>query len=162
MHIAVDEKHQFIASTLTTYHEGDPGQVPILLDQLENPFSTFMADGAYDSPVIYQKLQSVNPEARIIIPPPKTALLPDKPEEEMSQREKHIFLIKNEGRMAWQNKTGYGLRNYSELDFYRYKQIIGSKLKARKFSRQKTESRIGCIVLNKMTSLGMSDSIKIA
>ena len=95
LHIAVDEKHQFIASTLTTYHEGDPGQVHILLDQLETPFSTFMADGAYDSPTVYQKILSISPEARIVIPPPKTAILPDKPEEEMSQREKHILLIKN-------------------------------------------------------------------
>jgi len=64
--------------------------------------------------------------------------------------------------MAWQEKTGYGLRSYSELGIYRYKQIIGPKLKARELSRQGTESRISCIVLNKMMSLGMPDSIRIA
>ena len=36
----------------------------------------------------------------------------------------------------------------------RWKTVIGSKLKARNFSNQKTEVKIGTYILNKMTELG--------
>ena len=56
----------------------------------------------------------------------------------------------------------YGRRNKSELGIERYKVIIGNKMHAREMSRQKQESIIGCGTLNKMTSLGMPESYRIA
>ena len=44
---------------------------------------------------------------------------------------------------------------------FRYKTIIGEKLKARTFDRQKTEIKIGCKILNIMTLSGMPKSIRI-
>jgi hypothetical protein len=41
-----------------------------------------------------------------------------------------------------------------EAQIGRWKGVIGSKLKARSFLNQKTEVRIGGIILNKMTELG--------
>ncbi len=43
----------------------------------------------------------------------------------------------------------------------RYKTIIGRRLHARTLPNQKTEAKIGCNVLNRMTSLGMPISIRI-
>jgi hypothetical protein len=57
--------------------------------------------------------------------------------------------------MNWQRVRKYGHRNYSELCIQRYKKILGNKLHARKFLRQKNKTIIGCGVLNKMTSIGM-------
>jgi hypothetical protein len=38
---------------------------------------------------------------------------------------------------------------------FRYKMIIGRSLRARTLPSQKTEARIACPVLNRMTRLGM-------
>ena len=70
--------------------------------------------------------------------------------------------ISNQGRMAWQKQTNYGLRALVELAMLRYKTIIGPKLKARALPQQKTEAAVSVCVLNRMTSLGMPVSIKVA
>jgi hypothetical protein len=38
---------------------------------------------------------------------------------------------------------------------FRYKTIIGRRLRARNLSNQKTETKFGCNVLNRMARLGM-------
>lgn len=43
---------------------------------------------------------------------------------------------------------------------YGYKTIIGRCLPARSLSHQKTEAKIGCNVLNRMTSLGVRVSVR--
>jgi hypothetical protein len=45
---------------------------------------------------------------------------------------------------------------------FRYKAIIGRSLRARTLSSQKTEARVACSVLNRMTRLGMPVSQRIA
>ena len=44
---------------------------------------------------------------------------------------------------------------------YRYKTIIGRQLLARTLSGQQVEAKIGCNVLNRMTSFGMPATIRI-
>jgi len=44
---------------------------------------------------------------------------------------------------------------------FRYKAIIGSSLRARTLPAQKTETKVGCSVLNRMTRLGMPASQRI-
>jgi len=77
------------------------------------------------------------------------------------QRECHIRTIKQQGRIAWQKKTNYGLRSYVELAIQRYKRIFGNTLKARALLQQKTEAWIAASALNRMTNLGMPVSVKI-
>ncbi len=43
---------------------------------------------------------------------------------------------------------------------YRFKQLIGNKVQARTMDRQAREVGIKCLVMNKMTALGMSLTIK--
>ncbi|KIE05145.1 hypothetical protein NF27_EY02410, partial [Candidatus Jidaibacter acanthamoeba] len=43
----------------------------------------------------------------------------------------------------------------------RYKSIIGAKLRSRKWDNQDTETLLGCHMLNKMTNLGMPQSVKL-
>ena len=43
---------------------------------------------------------------------------------------------------------------------YRYKTIIGRRLCARSLLNQRTEAKVGCNVLNRMTSLGMPVSVR--
>ena len=159
LHLAVDEKHQLIACELTTTEVGDPTAVPDLLAQVPSGFDAFIADGAYDGDPVYQAVLAKQPDALVVVPPDKTAVLSATGD---TQRDQHIDLIDQCGRMTWQNQVGYFLRNYAELAVQRFKRIFGNTLKARALPQQKTEARIGASALNRMTQLGMPISVKIA
>ena len=63
--------------------------------------------------------------------------------------------------MGWQRRSGYSRRSLVETAVYRYKTIIGRRLQARTLPKQRTEAKIGCNVLNRMTSFGMPASVRI-
>ena len=44
---------------------------------------------------------------------------------------------------------------------YRYKTIVGRRLHVRTLPNQRTEAKIGCNVLNRMTTLGMRTTVRI-
>ena len=49
-----------------------------------------------------------------------------------------------------------------ENAMFRFKNNIGPKLRARTSKRQKAEIKLGVHILNQMTRLGMSDSVRIS
>jgi len=67
-----------------------------------------------------------------------------------SPRDRHIQLVAERGRMAWQRMTGYGRRNVVEATMARYKGLIGPKLRARRRDGQVGEVALGVQVLNRM------------
>lgn len=158
LHLVVDENHQLLACELTTPEVGDPTAVADLLDQIDSPFETFIGDGAYDADTVSKAVLLKQSDALIVVPPPKTAVCSSAGD---SQRDDHIREIKAHGRIAWQRKTGYGLRAHAELAMQRYKRIIGSAMKARQLPQQKTEAWVSASALNIMSNLGMPVSVKI-
>jgi transposase len=158
LHLAVDENHQIIACELTTPETGDPTAVPDLLDQIDTPFDTFIADGAYDGDPVSNAVLSRQPDAKVIVAPHKTAVCSPGGD---SQRDNPIQVIDQNGRIAWQKKTGYGLRNDAELAMQRVKRIFGNTMKARKLPQQKAEAWASAVALNRMSGLGMPVSVKI-
>lgn len=159
LHLAVDENHQLVACELTTTEVEDPTAAPDLLAQVPAGFDTFIADGAYDGDPVYQAVIAKQPNAAVVVPPDKTAVLSKAGD---TQRDQHIRTIQQRGRMPWQKQVGYHLRNYAELAVQRFKRIFGNTLKARALPQQKTEARIAASALNRMTQLGMPISVKIA
>jgi transposase len=159
LHLAVDEHHQWIAVELTTPEVGDPSAVPDILGQIDSEFDDFIADGAYDGDPVSQAVLAKQPEAQVIIPPHKTAILSARGD---TQRDQHIRTIEAHGRMNWQKSTGYHKRNYAELAVLRFKGIFGNTLKARALPQQKAEAWSAKEALNRMTQLGMPISVKIA
>jgi hypothetical protein len=158
LHLAIDEKHQVLACELTTPEIGDPTAVPDLLAQITTPFDIFMGDGAYDGEPVSQAVLDKQPDAQVVIPPHKTAVVSSTGN---TQRDQHIQTITQQGRIAWQQKTGYNLRNHVELAMQRYKRIFGNTMKARALPQQKTEAWISAAALNRMTNLGMPVSVKV-
>jgi hypothetical protein len=63
--------------------------------------------------------------------------------------------------MGWQRRSGYNRWNLIATDTYRHKTIIGGGIHARTLPNQRTESKIGCNVLNRMTGLGMPASARV-
>ena len=63
--------------------------------------------------------------------------------------------------MGWQKAVSYGKRSLVETAMFRYKTLMGPKLRARTLATQKTEARIACSVINRMTHLGMPMSQRV-
>jgi hypothetical protein len=158
LHLAIDEKHQVLACELTTPEVGDPTAVPDLIEQITAPFQAFMGDGAYDGEPVSEAVLNKQPDAQVVIPPHKTAVVSAACD---TQRDHHIQTIAELGRIAWQQITGYNMRNYVELAMQRYKRIFGNTMKARALPQQKTEAWVSASALNRMTNLGMPVSVKI-
>jgi hypothetical protein len=97
LHLAVDANHQLLACELTTPEAGDPAAVADLLPQIDAPFETFIGDGAYDSEAVSKAVASKQCDAKIVVPPHKTAVCSSSTD---SQRHEHIREIKAHGRIA--------------------------------------------------------------
>jgi hypothetical protein len=141
---------------LTPDDVGDVSALPDLLDQIEGSVGSVTADGAYDGQAAYDSVLQRHPAAAVIIPPRSTAVS----SELATQRDEHVQTIARHGRLGWQRRSGYSRRSLVETAMYRYKTIVGRRLHARILSNQKTEAKIGCSVLNRMTSLGMPISVR--
>jgi hypothetical protein len=159
LHLGVDaDTHEFVAVELTPDDVGDISVMPDLLDQIDVDVASMTADGAYDGPVVYDVVAERHPEAAIIIPPCITSV---PSETTAAQRNRHLATIAELGRMSWQRSSGYNRRSLVEATMFRYKTIIGRRLHARTLSNQRTEAKVGCNVLNRMTGLGMLVSARI-
>jgi hypothetical protein len=69
--------------------------------------------------------------------------------------------VKEIGRRRWKKESGYHQQARVENTFFRYKSIIGHKLRARHPKSQEAESLIACNILNLMTEVGRPESISI-
>ncbi|MBV8458461.1 MAG: transposase [Acetobacteraceae bacterium] len=159
MHLGFDAgAHDIVASELTPDDVGDVSEVPELLDQVYTDIASMIADGAYDGAAVYEAVAERHPEAAVIIPPRSTAV-PDGTT--TMQRKAHVAAIAKHGRMGWQRRSGYNRRSLAETGVYRYKNIIGRRLRARAMPNQRTEEKIGCNVLNRMNRLGVPESERL-
>ena len=75
-------------------------------------------------------------------------------------RDRHIRLIAEWGRMAWQQTTGYGRRNLVETAISRYKHLIGPKLRTRTLHGQQGEAALAATALNRMTRTATPVSVR--
>jgi hypothetical protein len=112
-----------------------------------------MAEAGYDA------VAKRHSETVVIIPPRSTAISSAGP---ATQRGKHLETIARHGRISWQRSFGYFRQSLVGTAMYRYKTIVGRRLHAQTVPYQKTEEKIGCNVLNRMTSLGMPVSDRVA
>ena len=158
-HFGIDGDHYIQAATLTDRFTPDEEVVGDLLTQIDKEVEHFTGDGAYDESPVYAQMLAHSPEADVVIPPAKNAVIKANAH---VMRNRNISEISGNGRMAWQKARGYGQRNYSELGVQRYKRTLGRAMHARTMPNQKQEFMLGCGILNKMTSLGMPDSFRVA
>ena len=98
----------------------------------------------------------------VVIPPRAGAVPGPTADTAPTQRDRHLRMIQDRGRMGWQKAVGYGKRSLGETAVSRYKAIIGLGLRARTLPAQKTEARAACSVLNRMPRLGMPVSQRLA
>jgi hypothetical protein len=161
LHLAVDAASgMIVAQTLTDQDADDPSQVAPLLDQIEDRIARVTADGAYDGDPTYQTIAAHGDDIDVVIPPRATAV-PSGERDQPTQRDHHLKMITERGRLAWQAATGYGQRSLVETTMGRYKALIGPRLRARGFAAQQTEAAIGVAVLNRMLAAGRPKSVRL-
>jgi Transposase DDE domain len=159
LHLGVDaEAHEVVAVELASDDVGDVSAVPEPLDQIEAEIASMTADGACGGESVHAAVAERHPEAAVVIPPRATAV-PDAAA--ATQRARHVATIAQHGRMGRQRRSGHNRRSLAETAVCRYKAIIGRRSHARTLPNQRTEAKIGCDALNRMTGLGMPIAVRV-
>ena len=131
MHIGVNADTGQIAAALTTNNVDDGSQVGPLLDQMAGPVASLTGDGAYDQGQVYSSVADRHPEAAVIVPPRSTGVPSETAETAPRQRDRHLQVIAEHGRMAWRKASGYNKRARVEAAIGRFKRVIGDGLRSR-------------------------------
>ena len=167
LHLAVDAgTGEIAAHVLTEGHVDDAAQVPALLGQAEGVIASVTADGAYDGEPTYAAAaaRQRHPSPDVVVPP-RASAMPSSNNNDggaQSQRDRHVQLMAERGRMGWQKATGYGRRNQAKTAMARYKHLIGPKLRARSLPAQKGKAAIAVAVLNTMIRTTKPVSVRVA
>ena len=100
---------EIVAHKLTDSDVGDPDLVAPLLEASGVRIRHFFADGAYDGDPVYATVRRYQADdvSTIIVPPRRTAT-PSDHADGPTERDRHIKMIHEHGRMAWQKATDYG------------------------------------------------------
>ncbi len=126
--------------------------VPELLSQRSGGIDRFIADGAYDKTGVYKAVTERG--AEVVVPPTKKARISNKNTSAARARNATVESVHELGRREWKKQAGYHQQARAENAFYRYKQLIGGRLRSRNSDAQVTEDRHAVNVLNRMLELG--------
>ena len=165
LHLAVDAgTGEIVASDLTGRRTPDCARAPALIEQLEDPVASVSADGAYDTVGVYEAAQMKGDghAVRVLIPPGRNARLSPRPSAAQRERNRNVRSVRELGRREWQKRSGYSKRSMVENTMYRYKTIIGRRMRSGTFAGQRVEVQLASKILNTMTGLGMPNSYRVA
>jgi len=159
LHLGVDGSGVIVAQVLTDGNADDAATVPALLGRFEGELSGFVADAAYDSRPVYDA--ATQRGAVVVVPPTRNATVGGRNVTQCSARDRTVARIREVGRRQWKKESGYHRQGTVENAFFRYKSIIGDRLRARHSKAQEAETLIACNILNGMTALGRPASYAI-
>jgi hypothetical protein len=158
LHVGIDATTQQVSAALITSRDVvDPRVLPKLLKQVEGQVERVYGDGAYDSRECYKAIHQKG--ARAVIPPRKGSTLWE--DEYLKDRNENLRGVRRHGVKGWKKRSGYHRRSLVETAMFRLKTIFTDKLRAREVERQRTETKIRCAALNRMTQLGMPETYPI-
>ena len=163
LHLAIDpETHEIQAAIVSEPGVTDAEAVPDLLDQVDNPLVAAEADGAYDQQSVYDALGQRG--ARAVIPPRRDAKIRRHGNSKGPRldRDENLRRIRQIGRKAWKEESGYHQRSLGETAMFRMKTLFGDEVSSRRSAQQATEIGIRCRAMNIMTHQGMPQSERVA
>ncbi len=156
---------EIVAETLAENSVDDALQVPPLLEQIDDEIETLGGDGGYDKHKVFKAVADP-PQA-----PPIEPIIALRQEAKIQPhghgnapplaRDEILRTIRKKGRKGWKHPSGYHRRSLAETQMFRYKQILGDKLRARAMGPQQVESRLGGAILNRRTHLGRPESYEV-
>lgn len=159
LHLAADSvTHEIICADLSLSGTTDAQALPALINQTHRKIKQASADGAYD--VCYCHDALMKKKIRPLIPPRNGAQYwPDKYHERNHAVANQHLSGSND---VWKKKVGYHRRSVAETAMFRIKTLLGGHLSLRDYDAQVGEALAMVKALNRMTLLGMPDSVRIA
>jgi IS5 family transposase len=152
LHLGVDRAGSIVAELLAHGDADDARTALDLVDGVEADIVSFTADAAYDTIAIYEAAAARG--VKVIVPPRKTATRSRRP----GARNRTVRRVKEIGRREWKKESGYHQQARVENTFFRYKSIIGDRLRGRHPRSQEAEALIACNILNRSAELGRPQS----
>jgi hypothetical protein len=163
LHLAVDPRtHEIQAAIVSEPGVTDAEAVPALLERVDNPVEAAEADGAYDQQLVYDALERRG--ARAVIPLRRDAKIRrhGNTAGRRLDRDENLRRIRQIGRKAWKEESGYHQRSLGATAMFRMKALFGDEVSSRASRQQATEMGIRCRAMNVMTHQGMPQSERIA
>ena len=130
-----------------------------LIAASDGHLANLTADGAYDTGAVYAAAAARG--ARVVIPPSTTATSSRRPRSRSSPHNRTIARVQEVGRRQWKKEAGYNQQARAENAFFRYKSILGGRLRARCERGRAVEARLASSILNRMTALGRPASVAV-
>ena len=158
LHVAVDGTGNLLAASLTRETIRDASQIPNLFETYTGPLASLTGDGGYDQASVYREALGRNANASVVIHP-RIIRVHSRRKLELKQRNEHLQSIRSDGIYYWRRESGYYRQSTVENAFYRYKTVIGRKLRARGEKAREVEVILGCNILNRCLELGRPDSV---
>ena len=159
LHLGVHRSGVIVAEALTDATTDDALTGITLVGAVEGNVASVTADPAYDTIAFYDA--ATEHGAQVVVPPAKTARLSQRRPRSRA-RDRTIRRITKMGRRRWKKEAGYHRQARVENAFFRYKSILGDRLRGRTRAAQEVESVLACNVLNRMTELGRPESFVIS
>jgi IS5 family transposase len=154
--LGVDGAGIIVAEALTGPNVDDARTGARLIKNNRFRVKAVVGDAAYDSREIYETAEECG--ARVVVPPIKNARVDKHSPQARNRSVKRIAKI---GRQRWKTEVGYHWQCKAENTFFRYKSMIGDRLRSRDPDSQKTEVILGCNILNRMFARGRPRSVAI-
>jgi hypothetical protein len=157
LHLGVDRSGVIVAEVLTDGDVNDAKTALDLIDEVKCDVRSITADAAYDTLAIYDAAAARRIE--VVVPPTKSATRSRQRRFRTSARDRTIMRVREIGRRQWKKESGYHQQARVENTFFRYKTIVGPRLRARHPKSQQAEALMACNILNRMAGLGMPKSL---
>ncbi len=158
LHLGVDGSGVIVVQVLTDGNADDAVTGRGLIDAVHGEIASFTADAAYDTVAIYRAAGTRG--AEVVVPPTRSARV-TRGQLRSRARDRTIKRVKKIGRRQWKKESGYHRQARVENTFFRYKSILGDRLRARCSESREAEALIACNILNRMTLLGKPASYLI-
>jgi ribosomal protein L13 len=151
LHLVVDRSGMIIAQVLTDSNVDDANTGVDLIKQVDGKLASITGDAAYGTAAIYDA--ALERGAKVVVPPTRKAVVSGR-RQRATARDRTIRKVKKIGRREWKKVSGYHRQGTVENAFFRFKSIIGDRLRARHSKAQRAEVVIACNALNRMFGLG--------
>ena len=132
LHLAVDGAGTIVAHELTESSRDDATIGSGLVRKVKGDIQTVIADSAYDTRPFYDAASRRGSE--VVVPPINRATIGRR---RCAPREATIRRVREVGRRAWKKEAGYHRQARAENAVFRYKTILGDRLRARSQAGQK-------------------------
>ncbi|MFT5734267.1 MAG: hypothetical protein ACJA2W_000830 [Planctomycetota bacterium] len=158
LHLGVDATGEIVAQVLTNSNVDDGTTGVGIIKNVSRPIRTVTADAAYDTRPVFDAADCEG--AEVVVPPSSTASTSTR-RRRSKARNRTVRRVKEVGHRQWKKESGYHRLGRVENTFFRYKTVIGGRLRARTQGSQETEAAVARNALNRMRALGWPTSEKV-